>query len=296
MKKKLIISTISLLAFGAAQAADGQAPQTAVTFADILIGIVTILALFVIVMMIQLITSVKELKNALANPDQVKHSDVSYTAWEKFWAFKNVRTEEEIKLNEDYDGIVELDNPSPPWFNFMFYITIFVAIVYLINYHVAHYSKLSAGEYDQEMAEAKIAKDAYMKSVGSSIDENSVTLLTDATKLTEGAEIFKKNCVVCHGEKAEGKVGPNLTDEYWIHGNTIKDVFKTISNGVPEKGMVSWKSSLTPEQIQVVASYIKSLAGTNPPNPKEPQGTKMDESGAAPKDSVSSTPLDTTKK
>lgn len=296
MKKKIILlSALSIAMISIAQAAEVQTQAKAdLSLGDILIGVIVALAIFVIILMIQLTSSVSALKEALKNPDQVKHTDVSYTAWEKFWAFKNVRPENEIKLNEDYDGIVELDNPSPPWFNFMFYVTIIVAIIYMFDYHILHYSKLSAAEYDQEMVDAKAAKDAYMKSVGSSIDENSVTLITDATKLNEGAQIFVKNCVVCHGEKAEGKVGPNLTDEYWIHGNTIKDVFKTISNGVPEKGMVSWKTSLSAEQIQVVASYIKSLEGTNPPNAKEPQGTKVE--SAAPSDSSATVSNDTTKK
>jgi cytochrome c oxidase cbb3-type subunit 3 len=104
------------------------------------------------------------------------------------------------------------------------------------------------------------------------IDATTVVLLTDDASLVAGKAIFDKNCMVCHLAQGQGLVGPNLTDEYWIHGCTIGDVFNLIMVGVPEKGMISWKTQLTPEQIQQVGSYIISLKGTNPPNPKEPQG------------------------
>ena len=90
--------------------------------------------------------------------------------------------------------------------------------------------------------------------------------------MNEGKAIYAKSCATCHGAEGQGNVGPNLTDNYWIHGGTINDVFLTIKQGVPQKGMIPWEKQLTPLQIQQVASYIISLKGTNPPNPKEPQG------------------------
>jgi cytochrome c oxidase cbb3-type subunit 3 len=92
--------------------------------------------------------------------------------------------------------------------------------------------------------------------------------------LNEGKATFEKLCSACHRADAGGQVGPNLTDEYWIHGGGIHNVFKTITYGVPDKGMLSWKSQLTPKQIQQVASYILSLKGSNPAGGKEPQGDK----------------------
>jgi cytochrome c oxidase cbb3-type subunit III len=100
-------------------------------------------------------------------------------------------------------------------------------------------------------------------------------LVSDAKVLAEGKEIFTGKCVACHGALGEGGVGPNLTDEYWLHGGTINDIFKTIKNGVPEKGMISWKATLKPNEIQSVSNYIASLAGTTPPNGKAPQGDKV---------------------
>jgi cytochrome c oxidase cbb3-type subunit 3 len=122
------------------------------------------------------------------------------------------------------------------------------------------------------------------------VDENSVVLLKDAEKLKMGHETFMTRCAVCHGEKAEGKVGPNLTDKYWLHGGNIQDLFKTIKYGVPSKGMVSWENSLNGTQIQEVASYVLSLQGTNPPGGKEPQGTLMSDSTTVP----AGTPVDST--
>jgi cytochrome c oxidase cbb3-type subunit 3 len=113
-----------------------------------------------------------------------------------------------------------------------------------------------------------------MKKFANSVNENNVVALKDAKGLDEGKKIYTQNCVACHGQEAEGKVGPNLTDEYWLHGGDIKKVFHTLTEGVPEKGMISWKKSLNPIQIQQVASFVLSLKGTNPANAKEPQGDK----------------------
>jgi cytochrome c oxidase cbb3-type subunit 3 len=103
------------------------------------------------------------------------------------------------------------------------------------------------------------------------VDEKTVTL-ADATGIAEGDKLFHSNCYACHGAKGEGGVGPNLTDNYWLHGGTINDVFKTIKYGWPDKGMQAWEKMYSPIQIKNLASYIKTLAGTNPPNPKAPQG------------------------
>ena len=108
-----------------------------------------------------------------------------------------------------------------------------------------------------------------------------MTLLADASDLAGGAKIYTTSCVACHGAKGEGGVGPNLTDNYWLHGADIKDVFKTIKYGVDGKGMASWQSVYSPKQLAQVASYVKSLHGTNPPNGKEPQGVLVEESGSS---------------
>ncbi len=180
--------------------------------------------------------------------------------------------EDEILMEDDYDGIKELDNKVPPWFNYLFYATIIFAVYYMFNYEVFSAGKSQVDEYNAEMQSYAIQK-AQLEASGAFVTEENVTRLTDQSDLESGKEIYKSNCVPCHGPDAGGIVGPNLTDKYWIHGGGIKNVFKTIKYGVPAKGMVSWQTQLNPKQMQEVASYVLSLQGTKPANPKEPQGT-----------------------
>ena len=121
------------------------------------------------------------------------------------------------------------------------------------------------------MTEAKIQTDAYLVAMKENVDENTVTEL-DAKGVAAGKVLFTKTCVPCHLAEGQGLIGPNLTDEYWIHGGGIKDIFKTIKYGYPDKAMQSWQSTYSPVQIQQLASFIRSLKGTHPPNPKAPQG------------------------
>lgn len=188
-----------------------------------------------------------------------------------------VEKEENILLDHEYDGIKELDNALPPWWKYGFYFTIGVAALYLLRYHVWKTGPDPQQEYDQEMKVAAAQVEAYRKKAGDMVDEKTVTM-ADATGIAEGDKIFHSNCFACHGAKGEGGVGPNLTDNYWLHGGTIHDVFKTIKYGYPDKGMQSWEKTYSPAQIKNLASYVKSLAGTNPPNPKAPQGDLFTES------------------
>jgi cytochrome c oxidase cbb3-type subunit 3 len=180
--------------------------------------------------------------------------------------------EHEILMEDDYDGIKELDNRIPPWFNYLFYATIIFGIYYMFSYEVLSSGNPQADEYQAEMQAASIQR-AKLEATGVFVTEDNVIKLTDQNDLEAGKDIFKANCVPCHGPDAGGVVGPNLTDKYWIHGGGIKNVFRTIKYGVPAKGMISWQTQLNPNQIQQVASYVLSLQGTNPPNAKPPQGT-----------------------
>lgn len=191
---------------------------------------------------------------------------------EKLNASVSLEKEADILLDHNYDGIQELDNNLPPWWKYGFYLAILFAVVYLINYHVLKTGDLQGAEYTKEVAQAAIDIAEYQKNSALSVDENSVKLLSDKESLDKGKDIFVANCVACHGKFGEGQVGPNLTDDYWIHGGKINDLFKTVKYGYPEKGMKSWKEDLSPSQISHVCSYIKTLRGTNPPNPKEKQG------------------------
>ena len=154
----------------------------------------------------------------------------------------------------------------------LFYATIFFAVVYLLNFHVLGYGKMQEEEYAIEMKEAAAAKIAYLAKSANNVDENNVK--EDPSKITAGAAIYNANCVACHGDKGQGIVGPNLTDKFWIHGGSIGNIFKTIKYGVPEKGMISWEKTLSPKQMAEVSNFIVSLKGSNPPSPKAPQGVE----------------------
>ncbi len=193
-----------------------------------------------------------------------------------------IEEEDSIMLDHDYDGIKELDNNLPPWWKYGFYLTIVVAIVYLINYHVIGTGDLQGKEYEKEIAQAKLEVDEFMKTSANNVDENTVKLLTEATDIATGKDLYIVNCVACHGKGGEGTVGPNLTDDYWLHGASIQDLFKTLKYGWVEKGMKAWKEDLSPMQMAQIASFIKTLKGTNPPNPKAPQGDLYTEAGVAP--------------
>lgn len=195
--------------------------------------------------------------------------------WSRINRFKPIDEEAELDLGHDYDGIRELNNRLPPWWLYGFYCSILFAGVYLYRYHVAHSAPLPAEEYRIAVSEADARKADYLKKAANNVDENSVKLMTAKSDLDAGRTIFETTCFACHGKSGEGGVGPNLTDKYWLHGGTINEVFKTIKYGYAEKGMKSWKDDYSPVQIAQLASYIKSLGGTNPPNAKPPQGTLM---------------------
>jgi cytochrome c oxidase cbb3-type subunit 3 len=191
--------------------------------------------------------------------------------------------EKDIVLDHDYDGIHELDNHLPPWWTGLFYATIAFAVVYLLVFHVWKQAPLQAEELAIEQQQAQVAIAAYQAKATDAIDETNVTLAKEDKVLADGKSIYDQNCKVCHGAEGQGGVGPNMTDDYWIHGGGIKNVFKVIKQGVPQKGMISWKATLKPGEMRAVASFILAkLQGTTPAGAKEPQGTKyVPEGGAA---------------
>ncbi len=185
---------------------------------------------------------------------------------------KEMEREEDIMLDHDYDGIKELDNVLPPWWVYLFYGTIIFALVYLVRFHVMN-------EYDQEqefkneVALAELEKSKMPKDAAEEVSYETVVVLTDATSLAKGKEIFTNACAACHKADGGGLVGPNLTDKHWINGGGIKNVFKLISEGSKNNpSMVSWKANLSSKDIQSVASYVLSLQGSNPPGGKPAEG------------------------
>ena len=191
--------------------------------------------------------------------------------YQKMTRSRAIEREGEIILDHNYDGIRELDNVLPPWWVYMFYVTIIFGAIYLVRFHIAGAYDQEL-EYEQEVAAAKIAIEEYKKTAKNLVDVNTVEFLADASDLSTGQKIFTTNCVACHMADGGGGIGPNLTDEYWILGGGIKNVFNTISEGGRDgKGMVAWKQSLKPVEMAQVASNILTLGGTAPANPKAPE-------------------------
>ncbi|WP_316804176.1 cbb3-type cytochrome c oxidase N-terminal domain-containing protein [Pedobacter nototheniae] len=207
----------------------------------------------------------------------LKKKEKKTSIWTKILSLRPIEEEKDLEIEHAYDGIKELNNPVPTWFNVLFFGTMFFAAGYLFYYHIGGYGDLQDKEYEHEMTKALEEKAAYLEKSANTIDENSVKFDNTESVVAEGKNIFTANCVVCHGDKGQGLIGPNLTDDYWLHGGGINNVFKTIKYGVPEKGMISWEKNLTPKQISAVANYILSLHGTNPAGAKAPQGEKFEE-------------------
>lgn len=250
-----------------------------------LVGVI----LLEIIFLINLIGVIKKLIGpSIVKPDaQVVPKQQEKNIFDKLNASVEIENEAEIMLDHDYDGIKELDNNLPPWWKYGFYITILFAIFYLVHYHISNTGKLQAAEYTEEVKQAEEEIAEYMKNSANNVDENSVKLLTDINELNSGKNVFINNCATCHGNLGEGGVGPNLTDDYWLHGGSIKDVFKTIKYGWPDKGMKSWKEDLSPVQISQLTSFIKTMRGTNPPKAKEKQGELYTEAASISNDSLS---------
>ncbi|MCP4552716.1 MAG: hypothetical protein GY834_11900 [Bacteroidetes bacterium] len=179
-------------------------------------------------------------------------------------------TNDRLIKDHSYDGIRELDNDLPPWWKWLFYITIIFAIIYMLGLWVFDWDSLyQEKEYNKEVAEA--VKMAPKQQV-----QVELKVLTDATSLENGKATYDKICQVCHLLDGGGLVGPNFTDDYWIHGNSLKEMFAVVENGVIEKGMIPYKDQLPPTQRLEVISYIITLRGTTPASPKAPQGELLD--------------------
>lgn len=192
--------------------------------------------------------------------------------YKKMLGSKPIEKEGEIILDHNYDGIKELDNDLPPWWRYGFYASIVFAAIYLLRFHVFD----GPNQYDElesSLEVAKIQLEEYKKNAKDLIDFESVTELTDASDLAQGKIVYESYCVACHMPDGGGGIGPNLTDEYWILGGGIKNIFHTVSEGGRSgKGMVPWKSTLTPMEMAQVSSYILTFQGTTPAKPKEPEG------------------------
>lgn len=182
----------------------------------------------------------------------------------------NPEEEEQAPLmSHEADGIKELDNLLPRWWVWLFHICNIFAVGYLLYYHVFNMGDLQAAAYEKEWERGEAIKQKAVKEFESKMA--SLSPLTDETALAEGQEVYTMFCAPCHRPDGGGLVGPNLCDDFWLHGSNYTDQVKIIVNGVPEKGMLTWRGVLRPSQIEAVASYIQKFRGTSPPNPKPPE-------------------------
>lgn len=231
-----------------------------------------------------------EYENSLSLTESTWYKDLMH----KLTQTQPIEREGDLLLDHDYDGIKELDNNLPPWWVYLFYICIVFGVVYVARYEVFGADDQET-ELKKEMAQAKIDVDEYLKTAPDLMDEKTVVLLTDPENLAIGKEIFTTNCAACHRADGGGQIGPNLTDDRWVLGGGIKNLFHTITNGGRDgKGMIAWKGTLKPKEIQKVASYILSLQGSNPKDPKEPEGEVWVDESAPAKDATASTATDST--
>jgi cytochrome c oxidase cbb3-type subunit 3 len=248
-------------------------PFPADNFTILVIAITMIILMTISIIMAN--TVLRMMRSLLNVPEPVKAKPTA--SWIDRWIDRYnssvpLEREQDVLLNHDYDGIRELDNSLPPRWLYGFYFTIIFSLVYMVNFHAGGNEKSSSEEYAEEV---KIAAQQQLSKIdpnAATIDENTVQYKTDEASLVAGKKIYAANCETCHGTKGEGLAGPNLTDAYWIHGGGgIKNIFKTIYNGVPGKAMVKWAGILRPSEIENVASYVWSQQ-SNPVKGREPEG------------------------
>ena len=272
-----------------------------------MVGLFLVVFLFLLIAIEIVVSAVDNVTYHLLTDEQKKQLEdvqsVSFTESEwyqtisaKLTRSKEIEEEHDILLDHDYDGIKELDNVLPPWWVYMFYITIVFAFVYLLRFHVFN-DYTQAEEFETEMAIARAEVEKYKLTAPDLMDKDKVTLLTDATALAVGKKLYEVNCVACHRADGGGSIGPNLTDNQWILGGGIKNVFNTLMEGGREgKGMVPWKATIKPSDLQKVASYLLSLQGTNPKDAKAPEGDVwVDENAPKAVTVTNSTATDSTK-
>ena len=179
--------------------------------------------------------------------------------------------DEERLLDHNYDGIQEYDNPMPRWWLYIFWATILFAPFYLLYYHGKD-GRSIWDQYNTDMLAFFDMQAQELLAMGPIQETTLHGIQQDASKMAAAAQVYSARCVQCHGAKGEGNIGPNLTDEYWLHGGNLTDIYGTVMEGVPAKGMLAWKKQLPLGDILAVSAYVGSMRGTAPPNAKTPQG------------------------
>ena len=183
--------------------------------------------------------------------------------------------EESLLMDHNYDGIQELDHVLPRWWLGIFYATIVFAAWYA-GYYLSGHGPTPQQELVVAMKQIEAMKPP--EAVPAAGDGAALlAAFKDPLKLKHGSEVFAGKCVACHGDKGQGVVGPNLTDDFWLHGTgTLKDIAAVVTSGVPEKGMPPWGPVLAADELRDVVAFVHSLHGSNPPGAKAPQGEKQE--------------------
>lgn len=171
-------------------------------------------------------------------------------------------------LSHNYDGIQEYDNSLPLWWRWLFYITVVFGGAYIVYFH------FGPGQSQLEILSGELKEVAAQRQAqsGDVTEEQLLAVAKKNDEVEKGKAIFQTRCVACHGAAGQGIVGPNLTDDFWIHGGHLVEIRKTIREGVPAKGMIAWKDSMTEQEIESVIAYIRNIRGTNPAGAKAAEG------------------------
>jgi cytochrome c oxidase cbb3-type subunit 3 len=294
--KKILLSAAGLLISitGFSQEAASSNSMTALYALGALVFVVLLLVIMVAILLLRSFNTLVE----QTLKEKAKALGVAYVPQPSFWtklfeklnAAVPVEKEKDIDLGHSYDGIRELDNHLPPWWKWLFYATIMWSVIYLAVYHVSSSLPLSIDEYQEELAAADVEKKRFLASQPQmTIDLDKLEYTADAEILARGEKVYMINCVPCHRNDGGGNtIGPNLTDNYWLHGGAAKNVFSTVNDGFVEKGMPAWGKTMSQGDVRDVTFFVLSLQGTKPADPKGPQGEPMEEKVEQKSDSLKS--------
>jgi len=191
------------------------------------------------------------------------------------------KDEQHLLLDHNYDGIHELDNPLPSWWQITFYGCFVFGILYWVYYTLMGGPNLR-DEFNKDYA-VVAAKHEEMKKTQGAFDLAKYDAIVAADGVNKGKLVFETNCVSCHKDKGAGDIGPNLTDEYWLWAKgTAETIYPTVFNGVPQNGMPTWGGVLSDDEIYQAVAYVQSLHHTKVAGGKAPQGTKYNDTPEGP--------------
>ncbi|MBX3183481.1 MAG: c-type cytochrome [Polyangiaceae bacterium] len=176
-------------------------------------------------------------------------------------------------LEHEYDGIREYDNPLPRWWVWMFWGSFWFSVLYFFHYHVGGQGTSVAQAYVEEL---QIAREEQAKaSLGEAVTEQALAkMMADTALMADTESLYAQRCAQCHADKGQGLIGPNLTDDHYVHGGTLMEIYQVVAHGVLAKGMPEWERQLTPIELRKIVAYVGSMRGTNVAG-KAPEGNQV---------------------